>query len=78
MRCGCGDVELKFRDGRVIERLLCGCCDCRQHLEWAASRGGPPLPSEFAPLLDLVYVSKCLLRHICILGEVDVWCCAVA
>ena len=59
--CKCGAVQLSFRDRTPVQRLLCGCCDCRQALAWASRQGGaaaPAMPREHAPLLDLLYLTN--------------------
>merc|ERR1712156_276304 len=39
--CKCGKVVLKFFNPQPRICLECGCCDCRQALQWAEEQGGP-------------------------------------
>lgn len=51
--CTCGRAALEFAHEGPVRRLLCGCCDCRQAMQWAESKGGPTAPH---PLSDLYYL----------------------
>ena len=40
IRCNCGGVEINVR-GNTRTAIECCCCDCRQKIEWAISKGAP-------------------------------------
>ena len=49
--CLCGKVSFTLTIPIPVYRIECGCVDCRQALEYAASKGRPPAPT----LPDLWY-----------------------
>merc|ERR1719348_1568046 len=49
--CICGKVKICLANSQPKYRLECGCCDCRQALQWASLQEGPPAPA----LPDLWY-----------------------
>jgi len=51
LSCVCGKVAISFFNPIPQMRLECGCCDCRQALQWAEVDGGPKSPL----LCDLWY-----------------------
>ena len=53
IRCQCGRVKLDIGDASPKMSLQCGCCDCRQAMLWAETKGGPTVPSDRP--LDLWY-----------------------
>ena len=45
--CACGACAFTVADGKITMKILCGCEDCRQALQWGHSKGGvkpDPLP----------------------------------
>merc|ERR1712098_12455 len=52
--CVCGAVCLVLHHPVPRFRLECGCCDCRQALQWAQLQGGPLAPA----LPDLWYFAN--------------------
>jgi len=44
LSCVCGKVQISFLNPKPQMRLECGCCDCRQALQWAEVEGGPKSP----------------------------------
>jgi len=44
LSCVCGKVALSLASPVPRLRLECGCCDCRQALQWGEVQGGPPAP----------------------------------
>jgi hypothetical protein len=56
--CTCGATAIEFAYERPRLQLECGCCDCRQAHEWAASRGGPPAVA----ISRLFYLDNDILR----------------
>ena len=48
--CTCGQVSVKLTTPTPVTRLQCGCCDCRQALQWAQLQGGPPATGLLADL----------------------------
>jgi len=52
--CVCGKVQISFPNPEPQMRLECGCCDCRQALQWAEVEGGPKSPL----LCDLWYFAN--------------------
>ena len=62
LNCQCGGVTLELGDAKPKSRLQCGCCDCRQAIQWAQLQGGPKAPIN-RPLdiwyfgNDIVFVS---------------------
>ena len=53
LECYCGHVKIEIGDAAPKMRLQCGCCDCRQALQWAQLQGGPKAPTNRP--LDLWY-----------------------
>lgn len=49
--CACGTCSLTVADGKITMKILCGCEDCRQALEWGHTKGG----AKPDPLPELVY-----------------------
>eukprot|EP00092_Neocalanus_flemingeri_P005005 GFUD01005382.1.p1 GENE.GFUD01005382.1~~GFUD01005382.1.p1 ORF type:complete len:204 (-),score=48.68 GFUD01005382.1:326-937(-) len=54
LSCVCGAVSIQLHDPIPRFRLECGCCDCRQALQWAQLQGGPTAPC----LPDLWYFAN--------------------
>merc|ERR1712010_34458 len=52
--CVCGKVQISFLNPEPQMRLECGCCDCRQALQWAEVEGGP----KSSLLCDLWYFAN--------------------
>ena len=48
--CMCGAVSVQLSTPTPVYRLQCGCCDCRQALQWAHLQGGPSAPDLLADL----------------------------
>eukprot|EP00092_Neocalanus_flemingeri_P011441 GFUD01012329.1.p1 GENE.GFUD01012329.1~~GFUD01012329.1.p1 ORF type:complete len:200 (+),score=62.30 GFUD01012329.1:52-651(+) len=48
--CRCGEVSVHLATPSPVFRLQCGCCDCRQALQWAQLQGGPSAPEQLADL----------------------------
>ena len=46
IQCRCGKVSIKVTNPAPRYRLQCGCCDCRQAVQWAQLQGGPIVPSQ--------------------------------
>ena len=46
-------MELEIGGATTIAKLQCGCCDCRQVVEWPLYLGGPK--SSFIKPLDIWY-----------------------
>ena len=44
--CKCEKVCIKLSNPNPRYRLQCGCCDCRQAIQWAQLQGGPEAPSQ--------------------------------
>ena len=53
LECCCGHVKIEIGDAKPKMRLQCGCCDCRQAVQWAQLQGGPKEPTSRP--LDLWY-----------------------
>ena len=51
--CACGQVSYRFVFPRMRTRLACCCVDCRQAVEWSASKGGRTVDRTIPK--DLVY-----------------------
>ena len=54
LSCVCGAVCIILHHPVPRFRLECGCCDCRQALQWAQLQGGPVAPA----LPDLWYFAN--------------------
>ena len=57
--CKCGQCSLKLADKVAKLSFRCGCCDCRQAMEYGYVKGGPkpgPLPRGFYMTSDIIYV----------------------
>jgi len=54
LSCVCGAVCIVLHHPVPRFRLECGCCDCRQALQWAQLQGGPVAPA----LPDLWYFAN--------------------
>merc|ERR1711872_2987 len=50
VQCVCGKVCVELQCPTPVYRLQCGCCDCRQALQWAELQGGPAAPRMLADL----------------------------
>ena len=48
--CMCGKVKVQLSSAKPVYRLQCGCCDCRQALQWAQMQGGPAASEVLANL----------------------------
>ena len=61
IKCKCSDnkVVLKIGDASIRMKLECGCCDCRQALEWAHQNGGPKLRNDRPP--EVIYFGNDIL-----------------
>ena len=46
IKCQCGKVVIKVQNPNPRYRLQCGCCDCRQAVQWANLQGGPKVPNQ--------------------------------
>jgi len=58
-KCPCDKVVLKIGDASIRMKLECGCCDCRQALNWAQLQGGPKLRDDRPP--EVVYFGNDIL-----------------
>eukprot|EP00747_Dinoflagellata_sp_TGD_P083085 gnl/TRDRNA2_/TRDRNA2_161961_c1_seq3.p1 gnl/TRDRNA2_/TRDRNA2_161961_c1~~gnl/TRDRNA2_/TRDRNA2_161961_c1_seq3.p1 ORF type:complete len:321 (+),score=30.25 gnl/TRDRNA2_/TRDRNA2_161961_c1_seq3:191-1153(+) len=70
--CACGKTRLSLATRAPRMRLECCCADCRQALEWAASKGGPSAPvvpqwnyfaNDIRDVQGLENLKLCQLRH---------------
>ena len=61
IKCKCPDhkVVLKIGDPSIRMKLECGCCDCRQALDWAEQKGGPKLRDDRPP--EVLYFGNDIL-----------------
>ena len=46
IKCQCGKVVIEVQNPNPRYRLQCGCCDCRQAVQWANLQGGPKVPNQ--------------------------------